>query len=329
MPTATHRTAADEVAGFQSYLRRRKYSPRTQTKYSHYLAQFVQWAGDRDLNSITADDIENEYLAWWEREFELRQVVRLGVERGAGRTPGENTLRLHLNALASFYDWMERFDHIQCKNPMRRIERVPHTPKRNDWLRPEEDEALLQAACAGESQGRFQQRAIVYMLRFLGVRVGELVSIRNRDVDMRESEVVIAESKSQDGLRRIPIHPELRPVLLEWMQYQMLRGLHDSALPLLATRTGKRMSPAQVEKTVKIVAHRGGLRPWPEPMGAWNLSQVSPHTLRRTFGSALLNQGVRIEVVSALLGHADTRITQKAYAELLQATVAREVRERW
>ena len=83
----------------------------------------------------------------------------------------------------------------------------------------------------------------------------------------------------------------------------------------------------QVEKCVKIVAHRGGVRPWPEgaDKGHENLSQVSPHTLRRTFGSHLLNNGVRIEVVSALLGHADVRVTQQAYAELLQATIAREV----
>jgi integrase/recombinase XerD len=310
-------------------MRRRRFSPATQKKYSHFLALFVRWAMDSDLNAITADSIENEYLAWWEREFELAQIARLGFDRGAGRAPGANTLRLHLNALASFYAWAERFDHIDCRNPMRRIERVAHAPKRNDWLRPDEDEALLRAACRGAAQGRHQQKAIVWALRFLGVRVGELVSIRNRDVDLEQGDIVIMESKSQDGLRRIPIHPELRPELVEWMRYQMIRGLHAPATPLFATRTGKRMSTSQVERTVKIVAGRAGLRPWPTPMGQDNISQISPHTLRRTFGSALLNQGVRIEVVSALLGHADTRITQKAYAELLQATVAREVRERW
>ena len=47
---------------------------------------------------------------------------------------------------------------------------------------------------------------------------------------------------------------------------------------------------------------------------------MSPHTLRRTFGSDLLNRGVRIEVVSRQLGHADTRITEKAYAKLLRST---------
>ena len=54
--------------------------------------------------------------------------------------------------------------------------------------------------------------------------------------------------------------------------------------------------------------------------------RVSPHTLRRTFGSDLLNRGVRMEAVSKLLGHADVRVTQQAYAELLDQTVRDEVR---
>jgi site-specific recombinase XerD len=53
-------------------------------------------------------------------------------------------------------------------------------------------------------------------------------------------------------------------------------------------------------------------------------SAVSPHTLRTTFGSHLLNLGVRLEVVAELLGHANTRVTEEAYAELLKATVRRE-----
>src|SRR5438270_813625 len=51
-----------------------------------------------------------------------------------------------------------------------------------------------------------------------------------------------------------------------------------------------------------------------------NVSAVSPHTLRQTFGSDLLNRGVRIEVVSAQLGHASVKITETAYAKLTTQT---------
>ena len=55
--------------------------------------------------------------------------------------------------------------------------------------------------------------------------------------------------------------------------------------------------------------------------------KLKPHTLRRTFGSDLVNRGVRLEVVSKLLGHASTTITEKAYARLQDETIGREMME--
>ena len=81
------------------------------------------------------------------------------------------------------------------------------------------------------------------------------------------------------------------------------------------------MKPQFAWRVVKRVANRAGVRP---NNGA--SSEISPHTLRRTFGSHLLNKGVRLESVSKLLGHADTRVTEAAYAELLDETIRAEVR---
>ena len=67
--------------------------------------------------------------------------------------------------------------------------------------------------------------------------------------------------------------------------------------------------------TVKRVADRAGIRPG---------QNVTPHPLRRTFGSDLLNRGLRLEVVSRLLGHTSTRTTETAYAELLDQTIRDE-----
>jgi integrase len=60
-----------------------------------------------------------------------------------------------------------------------------------------------------------------------------------------------------------------------------------------------------------------------EKVGKENYADVSPHTLRRTFGSYLLSRSAAIEDISKLLPHADVRVTQQAYAELLDETVAR------
>ena len=60
-------------------------------------------------------------------------------------------------------------------------------------------------------------------------------------------------------------------------------------------------------------------------MSGENRSSISPHTLRRTFGSDLINRGLRLETVSKLLGHSSTTITERAYAQLLAPTIRREL----
>jgi site-specific recombinase XerD len=70
---------------------------------------------------------------------------------------------------------------------------------------------------------------------------------------------------------------------------------------------------------VKRVAHRAEVRP--RDGKGDNVSDVTPHTLRRTFGSYLLNKGLGLEHVSKLLGHSNIRVTQECYAELLDKTV--------
>ena len=96
-------------------------------------------------------------------------------------------------------------------------------------------------------------------------------------------------------------------------------------------------------RVVKRVALEAGVRPiectcattrqdrhapdCPRTRSGENRSLVSPHTLRRTFGSDLINRGVRLEAVSKLLGHSTTTITERAYAQLLGPTIRRELLE--
>jgi integrase/recombinase XerD len=74
------------------------------------------------------------------------------------------------------------------------------------------------------------------------------------------------------------------------------------------------MKAQYIEAVLARVGERAGLA-----------RKLKPHTLRRTFGSHLLNRGMRLEVVSKLLGHASTSITEKAYARLEDATIRAEM----
>jgi hypothetical protein len=80
------------------------------------------------------------------------------------------------------------------------------------------------------------------------------------------------------------------------------------------------MQPRYVWRIVRDVAARAG-------MTTASGRRITPHTLRRTFATDLLNRGVRLETVSRLLGHAATTITEQAYAQLTDRRIRMEVEE--
>lgn len=164
------------------------------------------------------------------------------------------------------------------------------------------------------------ESAIVWFLRWTGLRIGEALSLKVADVDFAEGLIFVRKSKTARGVRAVPIAPELRPKLNRWLHVLQERGLLADNAPLFCTRNRRPWSSQQAEKIVRRVAARAKLR-----IDDKGVSRVTPHTLRRTFGSHLLNVGCRIEVVSALLGHSSTEITEKAYAELTQQTIRREM----
>lgn len=130
-------------------------------------------------------------------------------------------------------------------------------------------------------------------------------------VDLAAGSIRVRVSKSDSGLRVVPIASELRIELECWFDRLRERGLFAAEAPVLCTEHGTPMLSQYIWRVVKRVGLRAGVK-------------VSLHTLRRTFGSHLLNEGMRLETVSKLLGHSDVRVTQAAYAQLEDSTVRDE-----
>ncbi len=287
------------------HLRRRGKSVRTVKRWRSELERFVAWVGERPFAEVSAADLELGFLGWWESSFEDRNA----------RPPSLNSTRAVMQALRSFYGFCDKFglladaDGKLVRNPALALELpvIPVKPEL-DWLRPDEDAAFLDVAMNA------REDIIVFFLRLTGLRLGEALGLLNRDVDLAAGAIGVRESKTAAGYRSIPISPELRPHLERWLGFTKREGLYHADGPFLVTRNRTAMKPQYVEQVVARVATRAGLA-----------RRVTPHTLRRTFGSDLVNRGVRLEVVSRLLGHASTAITEKAYARLEDATIRAEM----
>jgi integrase len=188
---------------------------------------------------------------------------------------------------------------MQVVNPMLAIDAPRVSPKADlDWLTPEQDELLLEIEMsAGEA-------ILIWFLRFTGLRLAEALSLRICDVDLMSGLVRVRQSKTARGIRSVPICDELRLQIRRWLDELQKRGLYDSNGPFFATRNRTAIKPQQAEKWVRRVGERAGI------------PNLTPHRLRRTLGSRLYQDGLPLDRVSMVLGHADTRTTELYYARL-------------
>src|SRR5579871_4574376 len=88
------------VEAFFTYLKRRRRAESTVERWRPELRRFVAWAGQRGLDEITPHELEFSFLATWERDFAERN----------GREPSPNSVRAVMQAVASFYRFLEKFD---------------------------------------------------------------------------------------------------------------------------------------------------------------------------------------------------------------------------
>jgi integrase len=320
------------LASFDAHLRRRGRASSTCRQYRYALRSFETWAGFREVGDLTPADMEF-FLSDWDADFQARR----------GHRPRPATTRGLIGALRVFFAYLEHAelltgrDGLPKRSPVRTIE-TPFCPQRpNDFLRPPEDRAMLDAECP------HHRRIIVWLLRYTGVRAAEAHALKVADVDLTPDteSLTIRVSKTAAGTRTIPLLPQLLPSLHEHLAY--LRGMIPVTpeTPLLATRLGTPVTTNYIWRAVKRVAFEAGVRPvactcettrqdrhapgCPRSTSGENRSAVSPHTLRRTFGSDLINRGLRLETVSKLLGHSSTTITERAYAQLLAPTIRKEL----
>lgn len=118
-------TTTEAIEAHRAWLAMRR-SPGAVTKYAQHLRALNAWAGDRPFGELTAREIEFEFLGPW------------------SVTVSKPTLRNRIAALRSLYDFAERFDLVD-RNIMRRIEPPPRDDRMGDWLRHDEDAAVLAA----------------------------------------------------------------------------------------------------------------------------------------------------------------------------------------
>ena len=259
---------------------RQDLSANTRESYRSDLLLFARWFSDTtdeafSPTSVTPTDIR-EYRAYL-----------INVER---RAP--TTVNRRLAALRKFFHWAQANAYIK-ESPTDNVREIQLTPPAPKALDKRAVDKLLRAA---ERDGNKRNLAILQVLRSTGLRVAELCALRLDDVEISErSGRLQVRSGKGSKHRTVPLNLDARRAL---SAYLAVRPTVQSDALFVSQRRGA-LKVRAVESMVANYARLAGLE------------DVSPHTLRHTFGKATLDAGADLPTVATLMGHTNINTTAR------------------
>ena len=201
-----------------------------------------------------------------------------------------------LSAIRMFHKFLIIENYCDL-NPTAIIE-APKTGGRLPSVLSSPEVERLLAAPADNGSGDIRDRAMLELLYATGLRVSELVALRSRDVNL-DAGFLLTMGKGEKE-RLVPIGESARTALTEYIG--MVRSGQDrkgDSPFLFLTRLGERMTRQSFWNIIKKRARSAGI-----------VKNISPHTLRHSFATHLLENGADLRSVQIMLGHADLSSTQ-------------------
>ena len=280
---------------FLTYLRAgRNASPYTVKNYRSDIGQFLDYCRAKGVGSI--EQVDRSLLRAYLAELDAAGYVKASIAR-------------RMAELRSFGDFLVREDVLE-RNPFRTVG-APRIPKRlPQYLTTAELEMLLSVPDTSTPLG-LRDRAIIEVLYAAGLRVSELVGLNVTDADLAQAQVRVVGKGSKERIGLLG-RPAVRAVsaYLNGGRPELLGQRPTGALWL--NHRGGRLTVRGVALVLNKVGRQAGIR-----------TPVTPHVLRHTFATHLLDGGADLRVVQELLGHANL-VTTQIYTHVSQSR-AREV----
>lgn len=259
------------------------------------LAKNTQMAYMRDLRLLmkSLQLKADEELLQVSRQQLIAYLVRLKQEGRAA-----STVARKLASIKAFYRFLTAERYIR-RNPAEVLEaasRGLHLPK---VLSVQEVERLLDEPNLGTLDG-YRDKTMLELLYATGMRVSELLNVPVKNVDMKMQYVIVMGKGSKE--RMLPLGRTALHYLEHYLSVvrpQLLHGKPDAAAELFVTGWG---GPMTRERFYEIIVAYG--------KSAGISKRVTPHMLRHSFATHLLNNGTDLRIVQELLGHADISTTQ-------------------
>jgi integrase len=259
------------------------------------------------------------------RQAQVRERDRLRALRERGepipcRPLSNATINRTIGLLAQILEVAVEYDLIPTNPAVGKRRRLKIDRPRRAYLDSAGHiGALLEAARdldqgAREDRKHIPRRTILATLVFAGLRIGELLDLRWRDVDLATGWLHVRQAKTGAGVRKVKIRPALRDELLA---HKATTAYDGSAAFVFGTSAGKRQSASNVRVRVLARALERANERLDERCEA-PLPALTPHGLRRSFASLLYAIGEPPPVVMAEMGHTDPALALAIYAQVMR-----------
>ncbi len=270
------------IEGFLEYLRHeRNYSELTVREYGRDLEFFQSYFKTLD-DSLSWESVDGDVVrGWMECMMDSRQSA--------------TSVNRRLSALRSFYKYA-MMAGLVTNNPARTVKGPKKHKPLPQFLKESEIDGLLEPEMWGERFEDLRARTLLLMFYSTGIRLSEAINLDDSMVDFATGELRV--TGKRDKQRIIPFGEELSQALLDYIRRR------DNEVPrkseaLFVTKEGERMN-----------RNRVGYEVWKHLSRVTTLKERTPHVLRHTFATAMLNHEAGLESVKKLLGHESLSTTE-------------------
>jgi len=267
----------------------RNSSPHTITSYENDLSSFLEFCSTQ--MEVSEDHVDVQIIT--------RLTIRLWLGELSEQGLAKSSIARKVAALRSFFKFAFKRGHIS-KNPAHLLI-VPKKDKTLPKTATEEDLTRMLENVNIESVQGLQDRAILEIFYGTGIRVSELVGLNLTDLDLRAVQINVMGKGNKE--RIVPIGKMAREILVEFVQKRTelygSRTDNDARKALFLAKNGQRAYVRAVRYMVEKYLSKES-----------EVTQKSPHVLRHSFATHMLNNGADIRLIKEFLGHANLAATQ-------------------
>ena len=281
----------------------RRYSERTCDIYHESLLEFARYVHGTETGDISPEDLVPQVIRGYEVHLlEDKKMV-------------PRTVNLHMSVLSSFCRYLLKQGILQS-NPVKSVTRPKMEKRLPEFFRKESMEEYFRQTeyYASEDSlflspdsrhnrhmyGKRLDRAIIATLYATGLRRSELIGLRTGSVDFSRKTITV--KGKGDKMREIPAVPSLLKEISLYLRSVelMVGGDRTPDSPLFVTFSGKALYPGFVDRAIKSeLGEIGSIT-----------GRKSPHVLRHTLATELLDEGTGLNAIKELLGHSSLAATQ-------------------